>query len=214
MIVRVFKSGTSNGEAPVNYLLSMTDHTGEPRDVAPEVLEGHPATTIAIINSIHRKHRYVSGVIAFRDDEKPTRAQMYEVIDSFKRTVAPGLPDRHFNSLFVLHTEKNNTEIHWVLPMTEFASGRGKRLNVHPPGARNLALYEAFTQVTNQRMGYGQVIPDTMRTAISVTDRKLPSSKEKNDLQTCCNNKLSRLSRLAMQITGKSWCSGWTKNLA
>lgn len=179
MIVRIFKSGTSNGEAPVNYLLSMNDHTGQPRDVAPEVLEGHPATTIAVINSIHRKHRYVSGVIAFRDDEKPTRAQMYEVIDSFKRTVAPGLLDRHFNSLFVLHTEKNNTEIHWVLPMTEFASGRGKRLNVHPPGARNLALYEAFTQVTNQRMGYGQVIPNKMRAAISVTDRKLPSSKGK-----------------------------------
>ena len=179
MIVRVFKSGTSNGEAPVNYLLSMNDHTGQPRDVAPEVLAGHPATTIAVINGIQRKHRYVSGVLAFRDDEKPTRAQMHEVIDSFKKTVAPGLSERHFNSLFVLHLEKGSAEIHWVLPMTEFASGRGKRLNVHPPGPRNLALYEAFTQVTNQRMGYGQVVPDTMRAAISVTDRKLPSSKGK-----------------------------------
>lgn len=179
MIVRVFKSGTSNGEAPVNYLLSMKDHAGQPRDVAPEVLAGHPATTIAVINGIQRKHRYVSGVLAFRDDEKPTRAQMYEVIDAFKKTVAPGLTDRHFNSLFVLHLEKGNVEIHWVLPMTEFATGRGKRLNVHPPGARNLALYEAFTQVTNQCMGYGQVIPDNMRAAISVTDRKLPSSKGK-----------------------------------
>ena len=179
MIVRVFKSGTSNGEAPVNYLLSMKDHAGQARGIAPEVLEGHPATTIAVINGIQRKHRYVSGVLAFRDDEKPTRAQMYEVIDAFKKTVAPGLSDRHFNSLFVLHLEKNNVEIHWVLPMTEFASGRSKRLNVHPPGACNLALYEAFTQVTNQRMGYGQVIPDNMRAAISVTDRKLPSSKGK-----------------------------------
>ena len=179
MIVRVFKSGTSNGEAPVNYLLSMKDHTGQPREVAPEVLEGHPATTIAVINGLQRKHRYVSGVLAFRDDEKPTRAQMYEVIDSFKKTVAPGLSDRHFNSLFVLHLEKKNVEIHWVLPMIEFASGRGKRLNVHPPGARNLALYEAFTQVTNHNMGYGQVVSDTMRAAISVTDRKLAGSKNK-----------------------------------
>jgi Relaxase/Mobilisation nuclease domain len=179
VIVRIFKSGTSNGEAPVNYLLSMKDHTGQPRDVAPEVLEGHPATTISVINGIQRKHRYVSGVLAFRDDEKPTRAQMYEVIDSFKKTVAPGLSDRHFNSLFVLHREKGNVEIHFVVPMVEFATGRGKRLNIHPPGARNLALYEAFTQVTNHKMGYGQVIPNTMRAAISVTDRKLPSSKGK-----------------------------------
>lgn len=179
MIVRIFKSGTSTGEAPVNYLLSMKDHTGQPRDVAPEVLEGHPATTISVINAIQRKHRYVSGVLAFRDDEKPTRAQMYEVIDSFKKTVAPGLSDRQFNSLFVLHSEKGNDEIHFVVPMVEFASGRGKRLNVHPPGTRNLALYEAFTQVTNHKLGYGQVVPDTMRAAISVTGRKLPGSKGK-----------------------------------
>lgn len=179
MIVRIFQSGTSNGEAPVNYLLSMKDHAGQPRDVAPEVLEGHPATTISVINAIQRKHRYVSGVLAFRDDEKPTRAQIHEVIDSFKKTVAPGLSDRQFNSLFVLHLEKKNVEVHFIFPMVEFASGRGKRLNVHPPGARNLALYEAFTQVTNHKLGYGQVVPDTMRAAISVTDRKLPSSKGK-----------------------------------
>ncbi len=179
MIVRIFKSGTSNGEAPVNYLLSMKDHAGQPRDVAPEVLEGHPATTISVINAIQRKHRYVSGVLAFRDDEKPSRAQLYEVINSFKKTVAPGLSDRQFNSLFVLHREKGNVEIHFVVPMVEFASGRGKRLNVHPPGARNLALYEAFTQVTNHELGYGQVVPDRMRAAISVTDRKLPGTKNK-----------------------------------
>lgn len=179
MIVRVFKSGTSNGEAPVNYLLSMKDHAGHLRDVAPEVLEGHPATTISVINGIQRKHRYVSGVLAFRDKEEPTRSQIREVIDSFKKTVAPGLSDRQFNSLFVLHREKGNTEIHFVVPMIEFATGRGKRLNVHPPGERNLALYEAFTQVTNQKLGYGQVVPDQMRAAISVTDRKLPTSKGK-----------------------------------
>lgn len=179
MIVRIFKSGTSNGDAPVNYLLSMKDHTGQPREVAPEVLEGHPATTISVINGIQRKHRYVSGVLAFRDDEKPSRAQMYEVIDSFKKTVAPGLSERQFNSLFVLHREKGNTEIHFVVPMIEFATDRGKRLNIHPPGERNLALYEAFTQVMNHRMGYGQVSPDPMRAAISVTDRKLPASKGK-----------------------------------
>ena len=44
------------------------------RDVAPEVLQGHPATTIAVIDAIQRKHRYVSGVFAFRNDEIPSRA--------------------------------------------------------------------------------------------------------------------------------------------
>ncbi|HET7158327.1 MAG TPA: relaxase, partial [Burkholderiales bacterium] len=81
------------------------------------------------------------------------------------RTVAPGLADRQFISLFVLHRNKSNVEVHFIFPMVEFASGRGKRLYVHPPGARNLALYEAFTQVTNHKMGCGQVVPDRMRAA-------------------------------------------------
>lgn len=78
---------------------------------------------------------------------------LLEVIDSFKKTVVPGLSYRQFNGLFVLHREKGNTEIHFVVPMVEFATARGKRLNIHSPGARNLALYEAFTQVTNHKMG-------------------------------------------------------------
>jgi len=214
VIVRIFKLGTSNGEAPVNYLLSMKDHTGQPRDVAPEVLEGHPATTIAVINAIHRKHRYVSGVLAFRDDEKPTRAQMYEVMDAFKKTVVPGLSDRQFNSLFVLHREKGNTEIHLVVPMIEFATGRGKRLNIHPPGARNLALYEAFTQVMNHKLGYGQVVPDPMRAAISVTDRKLPSSKGKRRSAHLLQHEIVQAVQAGQVIIGKSWCSGWMRPLA
>lgn len=179
MIVRVFRSGTSRGEAPVNYLLSTKDHTGQQRPVQPEVIEGHPATTIAVINAIQRKHRYVSGVLAFRDGEVPTRAQLHDVISQFKRTVAPGLKDEQFNSLFVLHRDKGNTEVHFVVPMIEFASGRGKRLNIHPPGPRNLALYEAFTAVTNHRMGYTQVVPDRWRAAVSQVDRKLDASKGK-----------------------------------
>lgn len=180
MIVRVFRSGTSRGEAPVHYLLSSKDHAGQPRAVPPEVLAGHPATTISVINAITRKHRYVSGVLAFRDGEVPTRAQMHEVIGQFKRAVAPGLKDEQFNSLFVLHRDKGNTEIHFVVPMVEFASGRGKRLNVHPPGPRNLALYEAFTAVTNHRLDYAQVSADPLRVAVSPTDRKVASSKGKH----------------------------------
>lgn len=92
MIVRIFKAGRSRGESPVNYLLSDSDHAGQVREAKPEVLEGHPATTVQIINSIHRQHKYVSGVIAFRREEKPTRKQMNEVIDAFKATVVPGPP--------------------------------------------------------------------------------------------------------------------------
>jgi hypothetical protein len=157
MIVRVFKAGISCGESPVNYLMSDRDHTGQPRAVAPEVLEGSPDLTVAVINGIQRKHKYVSGAIAFRDNEQPTREQMRDVIRSFKQTVCPALGPEHFNSLFVLHRDKGNTEIHFVVPMTEMTTG--KRMNIHPPGQQNIRLYEVFTQVMNHRLGY----PDRRR---------------------------------------------------
>lgn len=163
MIVRIFKAGRSRGESPVNYLLSDTDHTGAKRSANPEVIEGHPTTTVQIINGIHRKHKYVSGVMAFRNNEQPTRKQLHECIDAFKATVAPGLRADQYNSLWVLHQDKGNTELHFVFPMTELTTGR--RLNIHPPGPKNLALYQAFGQVMNESLGYQQVTTDPMKIA-------------------------------------------------
>lgn len=177
MIVRIFKAGRSRGESPVNYLLSDSDHSGERRDVKPEVLEGHPATTVHIINSIQRQHKYVSGVIAFRREEQPTRKQMHEVIDAFKATVAPGLSADQFNSLWVLHLEKGNVEMHFVFPMTTLS---GQRMNIHPPGAKNIALYQAFSQVVNEALGYGQIQPDPMKLANTHSKFKNAMTTERN----------------------------------
>lgn len=176
MMVRIFKSGTSRGEAPVNYLLSDVDHQGDEREVEPEVLEGSPATTISVINSISRKHKYVSGVIAFRDEEKPSREQIYEVIDAFKASVLPGLQPEQYNNLWVLHREKGNTELHFVVPMVELTTGR--RLNIHPPGDSNLALYEAFSQVMNQALGYGQIVSDPLKLGLSDFEHKAPAGAD------------------------------------
>ncbi|WP_409259252.1 relaxase/mobilization nuclease domain-containing protein [Paraburkholderia sp. HC6.4b] len=82
----------------------------------------------------------MSGAIAFRDTERPTREQLHGVIRTFKETFCPGFSGDQFNSLFVLHEDKGNTEVHFVVPMIEFASGRGKRINIHPPGGQNVRL--------------------------------------------------------------------------
>lgn len=176
MIVRIFHAGTSRGESPVRYLLSDVDHQGEERAIQPEVLEGHPDTTIQIINSISRKHKYVSGVIAFRDEEQPSREQMYQVMDAFKATVLPGLSPDQYNNLWVLHREKGNTELHFVVPMQEMTTGR--RLNIHPPGPKNIELYQAFTQVMNQSLGYGQVLSDPLKVPLTDFERKAPTGAD------------------------------------
>lgn len=177
MMVRIFRAGRSNGQSPVNYLLSDTDHSGIKRTVKPEVLEGSPATTIAVINSIQRQHKYVSGVIAFRQEEQPTREQMHKVISAFKKTVAPGIKDDALNSLWVLHQEKGNTELHFLLAMTHLPTGR--RWNPHPPGEKNLDLYRQFVSVMNETMGYTQVVPNPLHALMGDFEHKAPRGKEK-----------------------------------
>lgn len=199
MMVRVFRAGRSNGQSPVNYLLSDTDHTGTLRTVKPELLEGSPATTIAVINSIQRQHKYVSGVIAFRQEEKPTRDQMHEVIRAFKKTVAPGLKDDAFNSLWVLHQEKGNTELHFLLAMTHLPTGR--RWNPHPPGEKNLNLYRQFVSVMNETMGYAQVVPNPLHALMGDFEHKAPRGKEKQ-----------RKTLLLMKEIGRAIQSGKVNN--
>lgn len=195
MIVRIFNSGTSGGESPVRYLLSDTDHAGDKRSVEPEVLSGRPELTVATINSITRKHKYVSGAIAFRDHEQPSREQIMSVIGRFKETVCPGLDARHYNSLFVLHRDKGNVEIHFVVPSIELATGTGRRLSIHPPGPRNIALYDAFTKVMNHELGYDQVIPDPLKLALSDFERKVPEGQRDRSNKLHLHKHLARAIR-------------------
>lgn len=175
MIVRFFKAGISRGESPVRYLLSSHDHTGAPRAVAPEVLEGSPtgSTTIQIINAIERRHKYVSGVIAFRHNEQPTREQLYQVVDRFKAVAAP-LGSDQFHSFWVLHRDKGNTELHFVFPMvllggtnTKGQDLTGRAMNIRPPGARSEELFTLFQQVMNHELGYAQVVPDPLAVSLA-----------------------------------------------
>ncbi|WP_019880735.1 MULTISPECIES: relaxase/mobilization nuclease domain-containing protein [unclassified Methylophilus] len=181
MIVRIFKSGVSNGESPVRYLLGNLDHTGSERAVEPEVLEGNPQTTIDVINSIQRKYKYISGCISFRDSERPTKAQLYDLIDDFKQTFCPGLTSNNFNSLFVLHQDKGNTEVHFVFPsqiLADSVHGGGRRFNIHPPGKQNILFFESFVKVTNQKLGYVQVVPDPLKIAFTDFERKTSEGRK------------------------------------
>ena len=193
MIVRFFKTGTSNGEAPVRYLLSTKDHTGQEREHRPEVLEGSPALTIDLINGIDRKYKYASGCLAFRSTEQPTRSELLGIIDQFKRVVAPGLEADQFNALFVLHREAEDKKtgqagfhVHFVLPMTilggKTSQGKdlaGIRWNPHPPGKQTIEVMSLFTQITNHENGWRQVQERPKRLGINSLWRKADQFTQK-----------------------------------
>ena len=205
--MRVFSSGTSRGESPVNYLLSKTDHTGQQRDSEPEVLAGQPATTVDCINNISRKHKYVSGAIAFKDTERPTKDQLQAVIRAFKATMCPGLEAHEFNSLFVLHNEKyGGCHVHFIFPMVAMRSGRSKQMNIHPPGETNLKLYEAFTQIMNHEMGYEQVQPDPLKLALSDFGRRTSRGNDEHKDKLYLHKRLTRAIRQGHIINRDQLC--------
>lgn len=193
MIVRFFKSGTSNGESPVHYLLRMRDHEGNLRPEVPELLAGTPQLTIDLINGISRKHKYCSGCLAFRPGEQPTRADLFRILDRFKEVVAPGLSPDQFNGLFVLHNEPPDRKtgqcgfhVHFVFPMTllagKTATGKslaGTRWNPHPPGRRTIETMDLFTRVTNHEHNWRQVTENPLRVGMDSFWHKAPNVSQR-----------------------------------
>ena len=124
---------------------------------------------------------------------------MHEVIWSFKNTVAPGLDDDQFNSLWVLHRDKGNTDLHFLLAMTHLPTGR--RWNPHPPGEKNLALYRQFVSVMNETLGYAQVTPNPLHAMLGDFEHKAPKGKEKH-----------RRTQLLMKEIGRAIQTGTVAN--
>ena len=197
MIVRFFNTGTSNGESAVRYLMRDTDHAGNTRPEAPEVLEGSPEETLAIINSIGRKHKFASGCLAFRPEEKPNKAELFNILDQFKAVVAPGLPPEQFNALFVLHHEapdpktgQSGFHVHFLLPMTLLGGvntkGKrlaGKRWNPHPPGKQTIDVMSLFTQITNHEQGWQPVQEKPTRVGMDSLWRKATHLDQKRKIE-------------------------------
>jgi hypothetical protein len=197
MIVRFFNTGTSNGESAVRYLMRATNHAGNTRPEVPEVLEGSPEETLAVINIIGRKHKFASGCLAFRPDEKCNKAQLLNILDQFKAVVAPGLEPEQFNALFVLHHEtpdpktgQSGFHVHFLLPMTLLggvnAKGKrlaGKRWNPHPPGKQTIEVMSLFTQITNHENGWQPVQEKPTRVGMDSLWRKATHLDQKRKIE-------------------------------
>ncbi len=185
MNVTIFPTGTGSAQSAVNYLLSDVDHNKKKRLVDPEILYGDPQSFVAIANATSRKHKYTSGVIAFRDSETLSDRQIDEVIKSFRSTFLPGLEaDKNYADFWVAHREKGNLELHFLYANTELSSG--SQLNIHPPGDKNIQFFNTFVSVTNDALGFAQVVPDPLKIALKPFEAKSPkgadSKKGKQEL--------------------------------
>lgn len=177
MNVTIFPTGKGGVESAVNYLLGDVDHSDKKRIIAPELIQGDPDTFTTIANATNRLHKYTSGVIALRDNESLSFEQINAVIEAFRSTFLPGLkPDENFADFWVAHREKGNLELHFLVANTELSTGR--QLNIHPPGQQNIDLFNAFSAVMNDNLGFAQVVPDPLKISLKPFEAKSQNGKK------------------------------------
>ena len=132
---------------PVVYLAGLRDKQGTVRNPPPAVVRGDAQLTRRLINQLHgRKHRYVSGVLSFRELISPADEQL--IIDRFEAAAFAGLEPGQFDCLWVRHAHNRRTELHFLLPRCELLSG--KALNIRPPGKRSEELFDTFRKLINR----------------------------------------------------------------
>lgn len=165
MIVSTFKTGTGKASGPLNYLLQKKD-----RNPPAEVFQGDSKLLQVLIDSNHRKFKYSSGVIAFREGENPTDEQMRQVIKAFEKTFKPSLDDDRVPLLWVLHRDKGNTELHFLSPMQDAKTG--KQFNICPPGKNFQQMYRDFQTVVNHHYGWEQVPTNLLKSEFTRFDKQ------------------------------------------
>lgn len=181
MLIKIFKNvGKGSSRGPISYLLGK-DKDGKPREPAPVELnqlltsEGSKDAVAFLIDSNHRANKYTSGAIAFRDDEKLRPMQIQEIIKDFRKTFLPGLDENNIPVLWVMHREKGNTELHFLVPKMEATTG--KAFNIAPPGRQSQQLFEDFQKLQNDKLGFKQVVPSLLKAQFDTFEKRTRKEK-------------------------------------
>lgn len=194
MIIKVFKNtGKGPSRGPLNYLLGK-DKNGNEREPRPAILAGSKEAVAFLIDNNHRQQKYTSGVISFRDNERPTAKQLKELFKDFRKTFLPGLDEDKAPLLMVRHLEKGNLEIHFLIAKQ---TSTGKALNIAPPGPASQKLFEDFQKVQNDKMGFKQVTPNLLKAQFDTFEKYTRKAKLGEHLiKKVKNNELATYSDL------------------
>jgi 5S rRNA maturation endonuclease (ribonuclease M5) len=164
MIIKFFSTGTGKGKGPVEYCIKEIVPQYDPetrrripgqfqhRDPAPEIFSGNPARTQSLIDSIERKNRYTSGVIAFGLEDNPSSKQQSELMAEFERVAFAGMEREQYDILWVKHSHASGVELHFIVPKVELTSG--KALNIAPPGWKK--TFDPLRDYWNHKEGWAR----------------------------------------------------------
>lgn len=125
--IKILPHGTGSGRQAVKYLLQALDSRGQPRG-SIKVLEGDPAMTARLIDSLDTVQRYTSLVIAWHAEDRPTEVQMRMCLDELIELMRAGLDADRLDVLAVMH----DGHLHVIVPRVDLLTG--KAYNPAPPG--------------------------------------------------------------------------------
>lgn len=193
MIIQFFKTGTGKSKSAIGYLLAEKDSDGKIRNPPAEIFYGDKNLTADLIDNNLNKFKYTSGAIAFRDNEKPTDAQLNKIVKDFYLTFCPGLGPDRVNMFIVKHQDKGNTELHFLIPMLELTTM--KSFNVCPPGNHTQQLAKDFQAIWNDKLGYAQVIEDPLKAFFTQFDKKVPTGERTKRIKERVSQSISKAIR-------------------
>ena len=157
MLAKIFKGGlTYRGAVTVIlYLLNERVRSG-----LSKVVKGNSKLTLMIISQASKKFKWswISGVLSF--SEILSRDVINGIIKDFERTFFCGMDPGQYNILWVLHTDKGRTELHFIAPRMELRT----RKHFNPYYVkRDFGKKDLFQELTNQKWGLSSYLDNQRR---------------------------------------------------
>lgn len=147
-----FSHHSRGGSGPVLGYLTGYLVNGQLRDPKPEIVRGDPEAVAEIIDSLPFQIKYSSGVLSFAAEDVVTPEIQDDIINRFERAVFAGITADRRCIVWIKHSDKGRTELHFCCSRVDLATG--KSLNIAPPTPASRHLLDTLRESINLRYGY------------------------------------------------------------
>jgi hypothetical protein len=141
MVVKFFSNKKGGSSKAIDYLLNEREQLGTAR-----VLQGDKDITRKIINSISFKQKVTVGCLNF-EEQNLSDEKKRAIMQDFEETLLPGLDKNEYNILWVEHTDKQHTELNFVIPKIHLESKKSLNPYYHKADLKRVDLWQSKTNL-------------------------------------------------------------------
>ncbi|PMR71798.1 relaxase/mobilization nuclease domain-containing protein [Billgrantia endophytica] len=191
-------TGNKGGLNAINYVRGNKDHAGEFRKVLPELMKGDPELMAHILSEGKYANEYISGALRFTERDL-SKEFLHKIIEEHERMSLPGLERHQYASLWYLHRDKDDIELHFIYSKEELTTGKKLAPYVYykmGSKEKNWDYYKMdhWQNAINAEYNLGDPKHPLNRQAISEADIRLPFAS-KNSLEAINEEVERRINR-------------------